>query len=234
MNLLATACYKVDNMYGNTNHEDYVKLTEKCCKSFLANLKDLHKVVIFDGHKENFSDLFQELYYKVKDYYLKNQPCNILFVDSDTICLKPVSIFNQWDKFAMFNSAEQHRHSYFNSQCLNLVQNLTPWMMANVRYYPAGLPDSIWDIGDDLAYSWIDEWAYDTIIYNKMFHSQDLNIINFLRPELNFQVEGDLGMISRETVRDASILHCHATRNSNMAIQKMDRAIKLSGLEVSL
>lgn len=230
MNVLMTACYKVGKMYGTTQYDDYVRMTSKCCKSFVANLKNLHKVIVFDGVKENFSDLFQELYYKVKDYYLKNQPCNILFVDSDTLCLRPIAMFEQWDKFAMFNTGEEHRHSYFNSQCLDLVQNLTPWMMANVRYYPAGLPDSIWDIGDDLAYSWIDEWAYDTIIYNKMFHSQDLNVNSYIRPELNFQVPGEPGMISSETVRDASILHCHATRSSAMALQKMDRAIKLMGI----
>jgi len=230
-NIFITACYEVDKMYsfGETNYLDYKQLTNLCTNSFLKNLKDPTEVRILEGQKEHFHELFKELYWEVQNIYFANQPCDILFVDSDTLCLKPIEIFGKWDKFAMFNSAEEHRLSYFNPICLQLVQNLKPWMMANIRYYPSGLPMSFWDVGDDLAYSWVNEWAYDAIIYNKMFHAQDIkNFDDFIQPHLNFQVDGIPEAISYETIRDASVLHCHATRGTKMAIAKMKRAQQIT------
>ena len=103
-NILVTACYEVDHMYGlgEVKYEDYQNINKKCVESFENNLKDLDQSIILDGHVDTYHKLFQEIYWRIKDIYRNNQPCNLLWSDSDNICLRPVEIFNKFDKFAMF------------------------------------------------------------------------------------------------------------------------------------
>ena len=228
-NIFITACYEVDHMYGNTSKEDYKQLTMKCCDSFMRNLIDLDEVIILTGNKTTYHELFKEIYWKIKDIYSRNSPCNILWSDSDNVCLRPLEIFDKFDKFAMFYSIEQYRTAFVDQTCLKLVENLSPWMMANLRYYPAHNTTMLfWDVGYKLATNWIEDWAYETIIYNAMFHAQGITDYNqFIKPEWNVQGEGDLNSITKDLVKDAVILHCHSTRNSGIVIQKMEKAQQL-------
>jgi len=222
-NLLISSCFEVGSMYGNTRYEDYKKLTKLCCDSFTKNLKDLNEVRVLTGIKYNYHELFKHLYWEVKDIYLKNQPCNILFADSDTICLKPVEIFGKFNKFSMFLIANEFHQSFGNEECRKLARPLYPWMMANLRYYPAGLLNSIWDTPDDLAFSWIDDWAYDCIIYNSMFHSQGIeNYNDYHIPEWNRLV---IGGITDEQINNSSIIHCAATRGSSLSLENINKAL---------
>ena len=222
-NIFMTACYDVGFGYGNTNYEDYKKLTQICCNSFIKNLNGLTEVTVLEGKAENFHILFKDLYYRIKDIYILNQPCNILFADSDTICLKPVEIFGKFNKFSMFLIANEFHQSFGNEECRKLAQPLYPWMMANLRYYPAGLPNSIWDTPDDLAFSWIDDWAYDCIIYNSMFHSQGIeNYNDYHIPEWNRLV---IGGITDEQINNSSIIHCAATRGSSLSLENINKAL---------
>ena len=224
MNILISSCFEVKNMYGNTKYEDYQKLAQICCDSFSTNLKDLHKIILLKGKKDNFHQLFAELYWRVKEIYFENWPCNILFVDSDTICLKPVDIFGKFDKFAMFLIANEFHQSFGSNECKKLAKPLYPWMMANIRYYPAGLPNSLWETPDDLAYSWIDDWAYDTIIYNNMFHSQGITDYDAYHiPKWNTLV---LGGITDEIINNSDIIHCAATRGSSLALENINKALR--------
>jgi hypothetical protein len=228
-NIFITACYEVEERYSfeaETTKEEYKQLTMKCVDSFMRNLVDLDEVIVLTGKVQTYHRLFEDIYWNIKDIHKKYHPCNILWSDSDNICLKPMNIFGNKEQFAMFYSAGEHQFSFLNQTCLDLVRNLSPWMMANLRYYPATMDKELWEIGDDLAYSWIDEWAYETIIYNRMFHAQDIDDYNyFMRPEWNAQCDGPVGMISPEMVRDNVILHCHSTRGTGKALEKMDRAL---------
>jgi hypothetical protein len=227
-NILITACYEVDHMYGlgEVKYEDYQNINKKCVESFENNLKDLDQSIVLDGHVDTYHKLFQEIYWRIKDIYRNNQPCNLLWSDSDNICLRPVEIFNKFDKFAMFYWSEQYRTSFVLENCIKLTTKLIPWMMANLRYYPSGMSDFLWSVGDDLAYSWIEDWAYECIIYNKMFHSQDITDFDkYFVPEWNVQSPGGLDEITSHLVRNAVILHCHSTRGSSWVIPKMDRAL---------
>lgn len=228
-NILITANYKVGHMYGNTDTNDYAQLSKICMDSFVRNLKDITQVTILKGEMDTYHNLFRDIYKRIKEIYFSEQ-CNILWVDSDNVCLRPLEIFNQFDKFAMFYSVEEYRTAFVDGRCLKLTEKLSPWMMANIRYYPAGMLQKLWDIGDDLAYSWVEDWAYETIIYNAMFHAQDIDDYNaFMHPEWNVQGEGDLNSITQDLVNRATILHVHSTRDSKLAIQKMEKAIQLSG-----
>lgn len=227
-NILVTANYDVKVMYahdGHTEPGDYRQLTNICTKSFRENLVGLDEIVILSGSVDDFHQLFKEIYWKIKEIWHKN-PCNILWTDSDNLCLKPLDIFGKWDKFSMFFSANEYKDCFVYGSSLTLTKNLIPWMMANLRYYPATMNRQLWEIGDDLAYSWIEEWAYETIIYNKMFHSQDITDFKpYHIPAWNVQCEGPVGMVNPEIVRDSTIIHCQSTRGSREAIEKMERAI---------
>jgi hypothetical protein len=228
-NIFVTAQYDVGKRYSHnaeTTKEDYRRLTDICVESFRKNLFGLDEVVILSGEVENYHQLFKDIYWKIREIY-HSQECNILWSDSDNLCLKPWFVFaGKWTKFSMFYWDNQHQFSFLNQACLDLVKNLNPWMMANLRYYPSTMDRKLWDIGDDLAFCWIDEWAYETIIYNKMFHSQDITNWNeYYIPALNKQVDGPVGMINPEMVRDNVVLHCQSTRGSKQAIEKMERAL---------
>lgn len=228
-NFFITAFYEVENRYAHeaeTSKEEYKQLTMKCVNSFMQNVVDLDEVIILTGKKRTYHELFQDIYWNIRNLHFKNHPCNILWSDSDNICLKPLNIFGNSDMFSMYYSAGEHQFSFINQVCLDLVKNLSPWMMANLRYYPASMDKMLWEIGDDLAYSWIDEWAYETIIYNKMFHAQEIsNYQDFMKPEWNVQCSGPVGAVSPEMVRDATIIHCHSTRGTRNALEKMERAV---------
>ena len=222
-NIFATACYEVENMYGLTNFQDYAKMTELCVESFKKNLVGLDDVIVLKGKAPNYHELFKEVYWRVKDIHLAYNNCNILFADSDTICLKPVEIFEKFNKFAMFLIANEFQFSFRDPVCLSLVKSLSPWMMANLRYYPNNMDKKLWDIGDDLAYSWIDEWAYDTIIYNKMFHAQDIiDYSPYNIPEWNTLV---VKAISDAEINNSTIIHCAATRGSGLSLENINKAL---------
>jgi hypothetical protein len=230
-NIFITACYEVDERYSfeaETTKEEYKQLTMKCVDSFMRNLVDLDEVIILTGKVSTYHQLFKEVYWNIRTIFFDRDPCNILWSDSDNLCLGLLNIFGNWDNFSMFYSASEHQFSFTNPECLDLVKDLSPWMMANLRYYPHIMMDKLWEVGDDLADSWIDEWAYETIIYNKMFHAQGIEDYDyFMRPEWNVQCDGSVNDINSKMVRDNVILHCHSTRGTNKALEKMDRALKL-------
>jgi hypothetical protein len=229
-NILITACYEVDNMYGTTNKESYKELTMRSVNSFIRNLVDLDEVIILTGKKWNYHQLFQDIYWQIRTIQQNRRPCNILWSDSDNFCVKPLEVFGKFDKFSMFFNIEFFKNEFVYDSCKYLTKDLSPWMMANLRYYPETMDKKLWDIGDDLTYSWIEDWAYECIIYNKMFHAQGItDFSEYIKPEWNVQCEGPAGMISPEMVRDATIIHCHSTRGSDMAIEKMDLIKKYIG-----
>lgn len=229
-NIFITAQYEVENRYGSTSKEDYRKLTLLSVNSFFKNLQDIDEVIILTGKKDSYHRMFEEIYWRIRDIHHRS-PCNILWSDSDNLCLKPIYIFNRFNEFAMFLIADQYRTSWIHEDCKKLAEPLNPWMLANIRYYPALLHDTIWKAGDDLARNWIDDWAYECIVHNAMFHSQRINDYErYNIPELNVQAEGNLDSITKEKVDEAVIIHCHSTRGSELALQKMEKALSLNNL----
>jgi hypothetical protein len=123
----------------------------------------------------------------------------------------------------MFLIANEFHQSFGKEECKKLAKPLYPWMMANLRYYPAGLPRFIWNTPDDLAFSWINDWAYDCIIYNTMFHSQGItNYNDYHIPKWNTLVIGD---ITDEVINNSDIIHCAATRGSSLSLKNINKAL---------
>jgi len=224
MNILVTACYKVKSeRYGDTSHEDYEEMTNLCVKSFKKNLSGLNKIIVLRGDVDSYHQVFKSIFGRIYALY-KTGDCNILFVDSDTVCVKPVSIFYYYNNFRMFSQAEQFRTAFPSNVSRELYNDLSPWYLSNLRYYPMNLSKGIWDRAKDLYQKWIDVWAYECIIYNTMMHSQDIEFNNM--PEMNYQyIDGQDHLNCGIKIEEASIIHCQSTRGSKVALGKMRRLI---------
>ena len=230
MNIHITANYKITNTMYNPNKcktEDYEEISQICSDSFKKNLKNLDKSIILVGEKPSYHELFKEIFYKQMDMYKWND-CNILWTDADTICIKPTEIFDKFENFNMFWDDS----IYCNFPAVvprNLYKGLIPWMMSNIRYFPKGLPNSMWELGEPLAKKWINVWAYECIIYNTMFHSQksikdEHGVVKnkYLLPEYNFQMIRSKKYPNME-MKDANIVHFHSSRGSKDTIRKMKK-----------
>jgi len=132
----------------------------------------------------------------------------------------------------MFSIIEQFRTAFPDNVPVELYNHLSPWYMSNVRYYPCGLKDKVWDKGNELFKKWIDIWAYECIVYNAMMHSQDIFYIKegkkcgFSFPKLNYQYMLGQEHLNGIALQEAHIIHCQATRGSKEAINKMKALIE--------
>lgn len=238
MNLLVTACYNLKDKTALSKRRfvfnKYQKLTTMCLKSFRKNLKDLDEVLVLEGTAENYHRMFQDIYYRIKKIYQAGD-CNILWVDSDSVCVKPTRIFGRYDKFVMFDIQNQYCH-FSKRVSEDLYKHLIPWMMSNVRYYPAGaITDKMWEMGDKIAENWVDVWAYECIIYNTLFHAQGMTREeiekDIYNPRLNHQnISGDKVSL---VPPDARIIHVHSTRDINKALRIMAIYLNKVGIKMN-
>ena len=228
-NTLVTACYEVENKGGMRGDvpfliDKYRTITELCVKSFLKNLEGIDEVIVLEGKIDNYHRMFEDIYYKIQDMY-KNRNSNILFVDADDLCIRPTRIFDEYDKFVMFDI--QNQHCAYRTPLVSgeLYQHLKPWMMSNVRYYPKGaVTEEMWEMGDKIAENWVDVWAYECIIYNTLFHSQGFSEEEIRKriynPSLNFQ--SIISKIDSKTIPNhVQIIHLHSARDMDRVIETM-------------
>src|SRR4030042_2108648 len=138
-NFLVTANFKLDQdkWYGNSNPLDYETMQTYCIDSFKKYLYGIDKVIVFNDISDkinNYHQIFKHIFYKI-DYLYHSESCNILFIDLDTICIKPINIFNLYNNFRMFSIANQFKDTYPENVNKKLYHHLKPWFMSNVRYY---------------------------------------------------------------------------------------------------
>jgi len=240
-NILITACYDLNDKEGLDKKRllifnKYRQLTDLCIRSFRKNLKDLDEVIVLEGLAENYHRMFQDIYYRIKKIYQAGD-CNILWVDSDSVCIKPTEIFGKYDKFVMFDIQNQFC-SYSHKVEPKLYYHLKPWMMSNVRYYPVGaITNEMWETGDKIASDWKDVWAYECIIYNTLFHMQGMSPEEIREkiydPRLNFQDIGGHNSTNPSISlhhNGPHIMHIHGSRNVDAAIKAMTTYLKNAGI----
>jgi len=106
-----------------------------------------------------------------------------------------------------------------------------PWQMSNLRIYPAGMRESIWEAGRNITKNWINVWAFECIAHNAMYRAQDIQE-HLHMPELNYQCVAcpENGPMNP---RDACIWHCHSSRGADrvLALMKNENSIILEGSE---
>jgi hypothetical protein len=121
-------------------------------------------------------------WYAIKELW-HSEPCNILWMGSDTLMTKPTAVFGEWHGMRMFN--------YTNPRS---IANIPHYFNDDVRYYPADMDPKIWDVGERAMTQWFTnpeaKWDLGQMIHNYQFWSQDIDDADRLHPWMNWSAHG--------------------------------------------
>lgn len=172
------------------------------------------------SYQEIFDNNFSTVYY---DVWNPDEPNNVLYMDTDTLVVNPVSIFGQFDQFQMFNyTARRSLPADTNKYGLSFLH----YFNAGIRYYPASMTEDTWDEGWQYAGDWdYNFWGTEQAIFNAMMYSQNPDYKHWLRPELGYQVigipydklkeaEAQMNQWNAFPFPEAKMLHLHGTRDA--------------------
>lgn len=207
-------------------YDTMFQISRATAKKFLAG--DWQEVV-FDEPAETRVHMFQKNWQRIWDLWHK-EPCNILYLDSDTMFIRPTEIFGRFEEFRMFNWTDPKSNQQFPN-----------YYNAGVRYYPSSIKSDVWKIGEDIARNWkLDIWDQEQLIFNSMFWSQ--NVQDPHHPELNWQgmhmiVSHPNAQLAHEqwnqcTVADTHIIHVHGSRNAVETANLMTNTVKQLGITI--
>jgi hypothetical protein len=195
-------------------------------------LQDDWEELVFTEPSETRVDMFKSNWQRIWEVWHR-EPCNILYLDSDTMFIRPTKIFGRFQEFRLFNWTDPKSNHIFKD-----------YYNAGVRYYPSTMKPVIWQIGSTIAQNWdLNIWDQEQIIFNQMFWTQPINDKDRHHPELNWQ---GMHMISPDpraqlahkewnncTVDQAHIIHVHGSRNAVQTAQLMTNTAKTQlGLEI--
>lgn len=200
---------------------------------------------IFEYEVNNYQEVFHKNFQLVYDLWKEGN--NVLFLDTDTMLIRPVEVFGQFENFQMFNYTDpkflqgkdaenkyglQHPH-YFN---------------AGVRYYPKDMPQEVWDLGWKYAKDWdYNIWGTEQIIFNEMMFSINKDPEHWRKPDYGYQCMGMRFDAPEEPAhlralnewnqcnyqQDAKILHLHGTRGAkNTVLLQWELLRQWAGVEV--
>jgi len=172
--------------------------------------------------------MFQQNWQRIWDLW-HSEPCNILYLDSDTVFMRATDIFGRFEQFRLFNWTTPKSKSPFDN-----------YFNAGVRYYPHTMSTATWQLGADLAAAWdLGIWDQEQIIFNKMFWSQDLSWEDAHRPELNWQLpaNSDRKQMTKHNGSDfesAHIIHYHGTRGCDRATRLARELATTAGIHYEI
>ena len=209
-------------------YDTMFRVSQATVKKFLAG--DWESI-IFTEPSETRVDMFQANWKRIWDIW-HQEPCNILYLDSDTMMVKPTEIFGRFAEFRLFNWSDPKKNKQFEN-----------YFNAGVRYYPQSMSDEIWKIGQDMSKDWnLDIWDQEQLIFNEMFWQQSIPESDRRHPELNWQgmhmITGIKGM--QKALEDwnglsaskAHILHVHGSRSAVHTAQLMINTAQQLGIKV--
>jgi hypothetical protein len=174
----------------------YLDMQQLSIKSFKKNLAQPWELIQLNGTQPTIQEAFLYVMLETHRTWNNYYPCNILYTDPDTLCIKPLDIFGKFQEFRLFADSPILVKEHLN---------------CGVRYFPYNLNDCFWN---DM-YEQIEKWDYSvwdteqTIYQNLMFNqefdqtqSQDYVVNN----------EWVLGDRTGELPQQ-SILHLHSSKN---------------------
>lgn len=208
---------------------DYDTMFRYSLASARRYLKGAWEPVVFTEPAESRVEMFKSNWRRISDLW-HSEPCNVLYLDSDTIFLKPTEIFGRFDEYRLFNWTTPPRHEQFEH-----------YFNAAVRYHPHTMRQETWDIGEEMAQNWnLDIWDQEQIIFNRMFWSQGLDFEDALRPELNWQAPTGTAInelaqhaqFNSFPIQHVRILHYHGTRGSSRGQDIAAMLAKMTGTKL--
>jgi len=181
-----------------------------CVASYYKYLRGLDKhIAVF--LKGTYHSVMREMWWKIHDIY-QNGHYNLLVVDGDTLCVKPVAIFGTYADAMLFSPAGCDVPTDFPDYDIPVYRN------SGVKYFPANLPSTVWGAAWPLLRHWLCEWAYDQYIYNVMFYCQSSPPPLDSKYCYNVPLGPEINGIPQE---EASILHFHSSRGARGALEQM-------------
>lgn len=168
-------------------------------------------------------------WYAIKELW-HSEPCNILWMGSDTIMTRPTEVFGRWSGMRMFNYTDP-RH----------IDDIPHYFNDDVRYYPADMDPQVWEVGERLMDQWWNSqharWDLGQIIHNRQFWSQDqIADSDRLHPWMNWSAHGmrDLNPSTLEQFgawnglpfEQAHVIHLSGSRGPAAGRQHMQDLVK--------
>lgn len=222
-NYLVKSLYKVrDTHWGIRDRADEPNLFEKYQELHDISTASYHKFLkgdweykFFGGEVDHIQDAFKKNFWTIYDLW-HSEPCNIFYTDCDTLAIKDVEPWGQFDDFRMFYYTQPF--IFYDPNSYNV--SFDHYFNAGVRYYSANMKESVWELGAEMARNW-DPDRYDTeqIIYNSMMWSQPIVPAEAVNPymayqSLTYSVEQGDGY-NQIPVGQAKIIHFHSSRDSD-------------------
>lgn len=216
-------------------HEMYMQMYKLRLASFKKFVQeDFEPILWTETVKDNEEYTIANWQETVKLF--NDHPCNIFWAGSDTLMVKPTSLFSTFKEYRMFNWSDPKTHlnfeDYFND---------------DIMYYPHTMQEKIWKIGETMwKYCKTDpdrNWGFDQRRHNIMFWTQDIPKQDRRHPELAYQSMWLRNLDKAEgiawhnawnqfDIRDAHILHFHGSRGSAQVIEVMKQACERLGVTV--
>lgn len=208
-------------------YDTMFQISHASAKKFLAG--DWEEIVFTDP-AETRVHMFQQNWKRIWDIW-HQEPCNILYLDSDTMFIRATEIFEKFAEYRLFNWTDPKSNSEFKN-----------YFNAGVRYYPFTMLPEVWKIGEVMAENWnLDIWDQEQLIFNRMFWSQDIPETDSRHPELNWQ--GMMMRIPNSSMQSAHeewnqfpinkthIIHVHGSRDAVQTAQLMSNTAKHLGIQ---
>ena len=194
-------------------YDQMFELSRRTVRHYLAGEYQEH---VLTQPARNRNELFRRTYQYLRRLW-RREPCNILFLDSDTVMTAPTQVFGRYQEFRMFNWTDPKSHPNFPN-----------YYNCAVRYFPHSMSRRIWDIGDYHYARWnYDIYAHEQEMYNHMFWAQGIPAHEAHEPAMNFQMPGastpeELAawqIWNNCRFNQIKIIHYHGTRGPERAIQ---------------
>ena len=213
-----------DRSHESDMYDNYLAMHQISVESFQKHLGGEWEMIFISGDVDNINQAFEKTFWTVYELWHR-EPCNILYTDPDTVAINTVDIWNQFDKFMMFNHTDPRQfntENTYNRQFENFFN-------AGVRYFPHTMFESTWELGAAMAQNW-DHRTYDTeqIILNSMLWDQGVTLEQVLRPDIAYQAQwlpsANIALQNHWNgidINHSKIIHVHGSRNSKIKLQLM-------------
>jgi hypothetical protein len=213
----------LDRSHEENLFEKYLKMHELSVSSYKRFLGGEWELKFFTGKVDHINQAFEQTFWSIHDLW-HSEPCNILYTDPDTVAINPVSPWNQYHNFMMFNYTDPKQ--LVNPNVYN--KSYPHFFNAGVRYFPATMKEETWNTGVTIAKNW-DYSTYDTeqIILNEMLWNQGLDVSQVLDPSMAWQgFSPDFNFCNHWNnypLERSKILHFHGSRGSDSRLHLMQQ-----------
>lgn len=199
----------LDNAPKSTAYKAMLELSMETCRQ---HLEGDWEFIVWSSEETDHQALFRANW-RDTDTLWHSEPCNILFIDTDTVFLNPVKIFGRFKNFTLFNYTDPK----------GTINGWPAYFNCGVRYFPSTMNPELWnDYRLELDRWPENEWAFEQEGLNRMLWSplNNTTLEECYHPEIAWQaVYGatDQSNVWNNGVNwlDAGIIHYHGSRGND-------------------